>query len=421
MIRRMCVALLFFGLLAVATVLSGQYTLLKGALLAGLLLSLSPRSINISEISLLGLVIILVVGLYSTLAGLQRWPVAGALDDLRNYFFWPAVMWVLFSFKYEIEYVAVIKKIFNFFIMAAPVAVVLIVVLSLLSGERSWALPGDSAVSVFAIGINEGRLDLAFLGINFFMFAAYFHTARLFMHGYRVTMVSVGVGLLYAALLFIVGRRIFLVGYFVLLAALFFYRVRSPKVISVGAVSLILAFFTSVYLFDLNMSAIIDDLAEGFSVASVGGFERVSQHGALMAMFYERPLFGHGFGSVAFDVIRNHDKPWSYELSFHKVLVNSGVVGLSSYLVTFVSFCLVAVKRVPGLRPFIFALAVYSGGAVSNPYLANVDMLWVFGVLVWASFPANIPIDARVLSAARIDRSPWSCAGNPAISGGAEK
>jgi hypothetical protein len=389
MMRSILLGSLFFLLFFSATVVTGQYTVIKAILLFCLLVALSPRGINISVISTFGLILVSVVGFFAAFQGLSQWRTVGVIDEARNYLIWPIFIWVIFSLKYRERDIRVILQVFDFFILFFPVLVIALVGAYALLGFKSFFLPGGDGVLFFGVGVDDGRVDLAFLGMNFFMFATYLHTARIFTTGKYRDPLHVAVGLLYALLVIISGRRAFLLGYIALVVILIFYNSRgltSGLRIGVGVFPGLILGYT---LFELDVYAIIEDVTDAFAMSSVAGFERWAQHEALLEMFYQSPLVGHGFGSFSHEVVRNLTKEWAYELSFHKILVNSGLLGFFVYGLVLSFFLVAGVRRFPQLRPFVFALLIYVVGALSNPYLANVDMLWIFGVLLWASFRSN--------------------------------
>lgn len=60
--------------------------------------------------------------------------------------------------------------------------------------------------------------------------------------------------------------------------------------------------------------------------------ERALQSVSLLKGFSEYPLLGSGFGGTV-DVVRNSDRPWIFELSYHNLLFNIGIVGFFLFVV----------------------------------------------------------------------------------------
>lgn len=117
---------------------------------------------------------------------------------------------------------------------------------------------------------------------------------------------------------------------------------------------------------------------------------RLSQGAALLSKFYESPLFGYGFGAGVSEVVRDPSHPWWYELSYHLLLHNTGLVGVLFFfsLYAYLIFRCVLIVRHNGRRAD-WVIHLMSGsigfmlGNATNPYLASYDFLYaVFLLLV---------------------------------------
>jgi hypothetical protein len=119
--------------------------------------------------------------------------------------------------------------------------------------------------------------------------------------------------------------------------------------------------------------------------------ERMIQQPYLIHAFMESPVLGSGFGGYA-GYQRNELQPWTYELTYHKLLFNMGIVG-TAFLLTL--FCLYLSLVIRLLRRFKdgsaipFGLLVAFGsllaGAYSNPYFSGFDSLFFAGLLPFLS------------------------------------
>ena len=117
--------------------------------------------------------------------------------------------------------------------------------------------------------------------------------------------------------------------------------------------------------------------------------ERSIQSEVLIEAFYDSPL-GHGIGS-SFAVVRS-EKGWIYELTWHKLLADVGV--LLPLMIFFFFGLLIKILRankslVSHMDYDLCLLAIISAGAIvlasaTNPYILNLDGLiglgFVFGV-----------------------------------------
>jgi hypothetical protein len=128
----------------------------------------------------------------------------------------------------------------------------------------------------------------------------------------------------------------------------------------------------------------LEYLARSFSAED----ERTIQRQFLIDGFSNLPLFGSGFGGFA-GYTRNLDRPWLYELSYHQMLFNFGLVGTAILGLALANTFLQAVSVIKA-RPTPMtagAVAIMSGvtgiliGAYSNPYLGSFDFLVIIGFL----------------------------------------
>jgi len=169
-------------------------------------------------------------------------------------------------------------------------------------------------------------------------------------------------------------------------------RHMAPRLLKIGAVGLF-AFFLVANLANLNLVAIAEDFADGFSFndpSNEAAYDRRLQFDALLAEWHESPLIGHGHGAAG-AVMRDPEQPWAYELSYLALLFHTGLIGLAVYSIAVIWLVMSALKivrheqklalvvgcMVVGLYAFLIANA-------TNPYLAKFDYLWTIFVLAAA-------------------------------------
>lgn len=113
---------------------------------------------------------------------------------------------------------------------------------------------------------------------------------------------------------------------------------------------------------------------------------RIEQIRLLLAMWLERPLWGHGFGAYTTEMIRNPDTPWSYEMTYAALLMKTGLIGI--FALTALVWLLVKkaapdATRLGMAAPYLVAMGVYAG---TNPYFFNfVGISSLFCVLIYVS------------------------------------
>lgn len=131
----------------------------------------------------------------------------------------------------------------------------------------------------------------------------------------------------------------------------------------------------------------ITSLVEKFSSAFQSDTVRVDQYNSLLKGFSEKYLFGSGLGGSV-EVIRNQEKPWTYELTYMLLLFNGGLVGFSLVFTLFGFYyfkSLLAIRRFDGYKTE--ALAILTGflifciASASNPYFSSFDSVFILGTL----------------------------------------
>lgn len=111
------------------------------------------------------------------------------------------------------------------------------------------------------------------------------------------------------------------------------------------------------------------------------------QNQALLKGFSEHIFFGSGFGGIT-EVIRNSERPWTYELTYSRLLFNSGIVGIllltSLFAFTFVKV-IAKIRRLQQNQHVYISLLVGMFGvfiaSASNPYLSSFDFIFALSIL----------------------------------------
>lgn len=111
------------------------------------------------------------------------------------------------------------------------------------------------------------------------------------------------------------------------------------------------------------------------------------QHIALIDGFFEYQFFGSGFGGVA-DVVRNAERPWTYELTYSRLLFNSGMIGIAILIIFFGSYFFATIRKIQSLNygknACTSLLVGFMGVAIastSNPYMGSFDFNIALSIL----------------------------------------
>lgn len=114
--------------------------------------------------------------------------------------------------------------------------------------------------------------------------------------------------------------------------------------------------------------------------------ERQLQHAALIEGFKGQFLWGSGFGGLT-DVIRSDERPWTYELTYSRILFNSGIIGVLLLVAFFAFYFFAAVKKIRLSShkniyiPLMVGLSGVLIASASNPYLSSFDFVFVLSII----------------------------------------
>lgn len=203
---------------------------------------------------------------------------------------------------------------------------------------------------------------------------------------------SIAAGLLALTTAFVAGRTaLFVVTLIVPLAVWVVWRIvsrRSPRTrvqrylpfaVGAAAVALAVTLGGSVLRgsFERVLLAIVGQPRE------VDDQVRVEQAGRLIDGWTHHPILGNGIGAVIDGYIRDEVRPWNFELQYHMILFQFGVVGAVGLLAifTFAAIAVVTAMRVHVDLVPVFLVSIAAAAAMlianaSNPYLQAPGHQW---------------------------------------------
>jgi hypothetical protein len=134
------------------------------------------------------------------------------------------------------------------------------------------------------------------------------------------------------------------------------------------------------------------NLLEGFTDRVLSAFTtdpdapRPLQHAALMAGFSDSYLWGSGFGGLT-PVIRSDERPWTYELTYSRLLFNAGLLGFGTLMLFFSSYLFLVLRKIRGSSHASVHVSMLVGffsvliASASNPYLTSFDYLFPLSII----------------------------------------
>ncbi len=344
------------------------------------------------DITLLSLLTIS-VGLFGVFwGGINSAP--GALNVASVFVVWPALYFLFIGLVHKL---GVIKSIESALLVGIALATVmaLSVMLAGLTGYID-AVHGVLEFQGAAFGNHSGFIEFRTYGLTTVMYGfpfviSYILVRREELYGFS----KLGIYLLLVAIVIVLlgsGRRAFWL--VMLLTPLIIIPVLQYSACYVKSLSLILLIFKSSVLAFVIIASIIgvigidplvmvDNFVSAFQGQEESSSARYLQAAALWEAFNNSPLIGHGLGSTV-DVVRSHEMPWAFELSYLALLMQVGLLGVLIYAgaIFWVIFKGMQLSRKdPGFAklfvPLVTALCAFLIMNATNPYLSKFDYVWV--------------------------------------------
>lgn len=191
----------------------------------------------------------------------------------------------------------------------------------------------------FAVGIHPGYIQIESLNLGTlvfllpfsFMIDIFFDNFGFKIFKYQFNLFKINQFFL-LLVVFFSGRRVLWFFLIALLSIRFILWFKKSKYKFFLITIFASLFFTiSIYIFTiLDRDSFLKRFGEEFS--STSQTDRQIQSIALLNGFKDNLLFGSGFGIGVPGVIRNYERPWTYELSYHIMLFNTGIIGFIIYI-----------------------------------------------------------------------------------------
>lgn len=123
---------------------------------------------------------------------------------------------------------------------------------------------------------------------------------------------------------------------------------------------------------------------------------RTEQTRAMLSAWADSPLWGQGLGAVVRGFSRSDERPWQFELQYHQLLLNEGLIGIIAVGLA-VGLVGVAVRRTfrtslevqSSLVASATAAAALALANVSNPYLQAVGHGWGVALVAGVTLAAQ--------------------------------
>ncbi|WP_286748573.1 hypothetical protein [Marinobacter sp. UBA2688] len=354
---------------------------------------LSLRTWRVHRDIILLWLVTLLVGLFGVFWGVIN-SAPGALRVTSVYLVWP-VLYVLFiGLAHDAR---VIKAIESALLLGIALATLMAITVML---AGLWGYGGVIYPLLefqgAAFGNYGGFIEFRIYGLTTVMYGFPFVLSYILVRrGELRSLRKLGIYLLLFAIVLAAlgsGRRVFwlvmLLTPFIILPFLQFSscRLKSVPLLSLTFRSSVLAVLTIagvIVAIGLDPVALVEIFVSAFQGQEASSGARYVQAASLWGAFTNSPLIGHGLGSTV-DVVRSHEMPWAFELSYLALLMNVGFIGFLVYstAVLWVAFKGIQLSRKNAefaklFVPLITALSAFLIMNATNPYLGKFDYLWV--------------------------------------------
>ena len=193
------------------------------------------------------------------------------------------------------------------------------------------------------------------------------------------------------------GRRMVWIALIISVLVFVIKNMQNPmrfiKYVTSFALLAIIAFLVLDRFNVISVEGLIERFMFAFSKVDEYGFSnvRMSQSDVLIDGFMNSPVWGNGAGAVTPGYFRSSESPWMFELSYHAILFQSGLLGFFFYGMSIFSIGR-TIKKMTASKEWITALMVTLIVVIisnsTNPYFSSSFdfMIWLMGPLLLAHY-----------------------------------
>lgn len=331
--------------------------------------------------------------LWSFVGALRGNPEQAIVESIRVYF---VFMWIYCFLIICISNSDYSRYVDTFFCVAAlGISIICFYVLFDYIFHLDWLSASIKKEMFLEAGIHVGYVQMNNVNIGMFCFIIPFLLSRIIVESRPVNYKIVLVLLLSVMSVILASRRIIL--FLLFITPILTYAI---GIMTSGNHMYSVRKIVGFYMFALLMSAIALFALFIHNPQSLYGFisrildifvqdpqsVRQLQNKALIYGFQAYPIFGSGFGGLT-EVIRSTERPWNYELTYSKLLFNSGIIGASSLLAFYSFYFVMVIKKIRGSRLKEIYIPLFVGficvliASATNPYLSSFDFIFVLSII----------------------------------------
>jgi len=316
------------------------------------------------------------------------------MEALRVYGVWMLVYFFLTIYVSNIEYQLGVDRL----VITGALGIGAVATYTLLDGlfQLGWLPQSVMEDMYLQVGLNDGYTQLNNVNIGMLNFIGPYLLSRLLLLEKKEPKFFLIIGLIVAVFSVIIASRravmaVLLISPFIvvlILALVGQVKLWNLKIVFwcyLLSILIVIAGMSMINYFDLGM-------LDGFTTRVLDAFTaepegpRTLQHAALMAGFSDSYIFGSGFGGVTSDV-RSYDRPWTFELTYSRLLFNGGVLGVGVLVIFYFTYFLLTIRKIKHSGCVSIHISLLTGfisvliAAASNPYLSSFDFIFVLSII----------------------------------------
>lgn len=321
-------------------------------------------------------------------------PEIAIVEALRVYVFYMGIFCALAIYVSNLDYQAHIDEI----VVAGAFGIGAVALYTLVDHifQLGW-LPQSVKDDMFLqVGLHEGYVQMNNINIGMLTFIAPYLLSRLLLSERKDRHAYLMMGLVVAVTsALLASRRVVLV--LLLLVPLLIFAIHflagqpTNRHLRRWVQAFFLLFLTA-GVGSWMVSYLGYDFFDGFIGRVLSAFTtdpdapRPLQHAALMSGFSDNYLWGSGFGGIT-SVVRSDERPWTFELTYSRLLFNGGLIGFGLLMLFFSTYLLLALRKIGQSRHTSIYVSLLTGflsvsiAAASNPYLSSFDFLFALSII----------------------------------------
>lgn len=314
------------------------------------------------------------------------------IEALRVYFIY---MWIYFSLVIYISNMNYQEHVDRIVVYGAlGIGAVALYALANHVFELGWLSKTVEEEMYLQVGLHQGYVQMNNVNIGMLTFIVPYLLSRVLLGEKRSPFLLLGLIVAVLSAIF-ASRRMVLLLIFIAPAVAYAIAALAGNLAHLARWRFVRFYAASLFAAALGAWLLIQwspDSFGGFAARVSGAFAtdqeapRPLQHAALLEGFADQYVWGSGFGGLT-SVVRADERPWTYELTYSRLLFNSGLLGVGLLMAFFASYVYLVLRKIRGTHHAPIYISLLAGfvsvliASASNPYLSSFDFIFAFSII----------------------------------------